>query len=420
MSKKEIIEVEELPIDNIKYGMTYLIQQANPNYFTHDYYKYPCKFIPEIPKWAINSFANENTTIFDPFFGSGTTLLEGIIQGHDTYGTEIDSVSKLICKAKTTPLNNKQIKNIEEFVKTFNDENNLKNIEPFIAKINNLHHWFPDENINKLGRIKKLIDKEDDEDIKIFLKVCFAAIIKKCSNADEQSPKPYVSSRIEKIPGDPYIEFPDTVEKYLEGMKELVDFGIENTATILNGDALNIDANINVDLVVTSPPYINAFDYGRVLRLENLWLDLLSERSLRKQKREYFGTEYIDRDSEIEKLTILNECKVLKNVYEGIRTQDEKRALVVKKFFEDMKKHLLKIKKVLSLGGYYCIVIGNNNIRNIEVESWKILRNIAEQHGYSEKVMFSYLIRNPYIRIPRSNRGGKIKVDHVLVLERTS
>ena len=101
-SKEQIIEVETLPV-SIKNGATYLIKQANPNSYTHGMFKYPCKFIPEIPRWGINKYLpDRNGVVFDPFSGSGTTLLEANLNGINAYGTEIDDVAKLIIKVKTT------------------------------------------------------------------------------------------------------------------------------------------------------------------------------------------------------------------------------------------------------------------------------------------------------------------------------
>ncbi len=71
---------------------------------------------------------------------------------------------------------------------------------------------------------------------------------------------------------------------------EIKKFG--NTS-LLEGNALDFEIP-NIDLVITSPPYINAFDYGRTMRLENLWLATLTEECLRKKKSKYVGTEKID------------------------------------------------------------------------------------------------------------------------------
>ena len=65
MSAKEI-KVLALPID-IQEDATYSIEQPNPNSYTHGFFKYPCKFIPEIPRWAIAKYATAeaNSCIYD-------------------------------------------------------------------------------------------------------------------------------------------------------------------------------------------------------------------------------------------------------------------------------------------------------------------------------------------------------------------
>ena len=49
MPGKRKVTVDELPVE-IKDDTIYVINQPNPNSVTHNYFKYPCKFIPDIPK----------------------------------------------------------------------------------------------------------------------------------------------------------------------------------------------------------------------------------------------------------------------------------------------------------------------------------------------------------------------------------
>ncbi|WP_346867571.1 DNA methyltransferase [Clostridium sp. UBA1353] len=412
------IVVENLPLQIIE-GSSYSIAQPNPNSFTHGYFKYPCKFIPEIPRWAIRAYSkDENDIVFDPFSGSGTTLLESLINNRNAYGTEIDGIAKLIIKVKTTFLSEEKIDKTNSLFNSIIERISDEDIAPLIPEINNITHWFSEENINKLGKLRKLIEQIDDIDIRDFFKVCFVSIIKKCSYSDDISPKPYVSSRIKKIPAEPVIEFSNTFDRYIEGMKELSKLNTKKETTIVDGDALKVKFSSEVDLVITSPPYINAFDYGRTLRLENLWLGILTEEELRIKKKYYVGTEKVVIKEEEEKLNILEDSKLLRDYFEKINSIDKKRALIVKKFFDDMKTNLIEMHRILKSGGYYCIVIGNSSIRNVEVESWKVLGDISLAVGYTVETYFSYIIQNPYIRIPRSGKGGKINSDYVLVLKK--
>lgn len=413
------ITVEKLPKD-IEFGETYIIAQTNPNTYSHSFFKYPCRFIPEIPRWAIQKYLSgiENASVFDPFSGSGTTLLESIINGYDAYGTEIDNIAKLIIKVKTTPFCQEKLDEIvAEYNKVITNVDTSKKPKKLPA-INNLEHWFTKDAIAKLSEIKKNIDNVEDKDIHDFLSVCFVSIIKRVSNADDVSPKPYVSNKIIKNPPDTLKEFSSTFTKYFEGIKELSSLSITKKALIIKGDALKFEYEGQFDLAITSPPYINAFDYARTMRLENLWLNTMTENELREKKKDYVGTETIKVVEEERKLEILKKSSILHSYYEQIFEKDKKRALIVKKFFEDMEDNLRNVYEYLKPGGHYMIVIGNSSIRNVEVESWRVLQQISELVGFKTETYFNYLIQNPYIRIPRGNKGGKINIDHVLVLKK--
>lgn len=414
--KEQIIEVESLPID-IKSGATYSIKQANPNSYTHGMFKYPCKFIPEIPRWAINTFLPEKKgIIFDPFSGSGTTLLEANVNGIDGYGTEIDDIAKLIIKVKTTVLDLTQIDYLEQCYSEIINIISQDNSKLFRPDINNLEHWFSEKSINELGRMKVYIDYINDTDIRDFFKLCMVSIIKRVSNADDTSPKPYVSNKIIKVPPTVEKEFSSVFHRYKQMMLELLHIEKMGNSNIIEGDALNFSLPKKIDLAITSPPYINAFDYGRTMRLENLWLATLTEEKLREKKGQYVGTEKINTNKEKEKLNILKKSIRLNEYYEKIVKLDEKRALIVKKFFEDMEQNLVNVYSQMNTGGNYVIVIGNSTIRKVNVESWKVIEEISNNVGFKTVQYFNYIIQNPYIRIPRKGMGGKISKDYVLVL----
>jgi DNA modification methylase len=414
------IVVDTLPMD-IKDNAVYLINQSNTNDYTHNYFKYPCKFIPEIPRWAIRKYANEdNTVVFDPFSGSGTTLAESMINGYDAYGTEIDDVAKLLIKVKTTRLTAEEMEEINITVNDILSRIDVDSENVVVPHINNIDHWFPSENINQLGQMRFYIEQITNRNIKDFLMICLASIIRKCSFADDASPKPYVSSKVKKIPSEPKKEFNTIFKKYISGMERLIELDTMNNVRIVEGNALNVNIDRNVDLIITSPPYINAFDYARTMRLENLWLGYLTESELTQKKKLYVGTENIKKAEETENLEILNESDLLREYYDKVKEVDEKRALIVKRFFQDMKINLEEMYRILNTNGHYCIVIGNSTIREVKVESWKVLRDIALNIGFEVDLEFSYIIKNPYLSIPRNGRGGKISSDYILVLKKTN
>ena len=55
--------------------------------FTHNFYRYPACFSPELARTAIAAFTKPGDVIFDPFMGGGTTLVEARLLGRKGVGT---------------------------------------------------------------------------------------------------------------------------------------------------------------------------------------------------------------------------------------------------------------------------------------------------------------------------------------------
>ena len=134
---------------------------------------------------------------------------------------------------------------------------------------------------------------------------------------------------------------------------------------------------------------------------------------MREIKKKHVGTENLVIKI-FDEYQILECSLLLKEYYEKIKIIDNKRAHIILKFFNDMKKNLQMVNNHLEDAGVYSIVIGNSNIRGIEIESWKVISQISKYCGFIEELHFSYQIRNHYLRIDRKTKGGK-KTYHTMV-----
>jgi DNA modification methylase len=411
------IVVEEIPL-NPEEGATYSIESNNITAYTHGFFKYPCKFIPHIPRWAIKRYLNDNQgALIDPFCGSGTSLVEGILHKKSSYGIDIDPLSRLLAGVKTTPFTEEEMNKLMEITDSLKKRLNNQNRPVFFPNIPNIEKWFSKKAVKDLGRLKAEIDNltEDGSKYRKFLYVIFASIIRKVSNADDQSPKPYVSTRFKKNRIDAIETFFYYFKKFSKKIEEFSSVADLGKAQIIGDDARKISKKIRgqIQLAVTSPPYINAFDYVRSLKLENLWLGIIAYDRLLELRPKYVGTENI---SSIDKEVPTSELDNLQKILRGIYKVDKKRAWVVHNFFKDMESNISEIYDVLKKGGCYTIVIGESKIRGIRIPTHQILADIAEQNGFSVDNMFSYVIRNRYLRFPRQGRGGFIKKDWVVSL----
>lgn len=71
---------------------------------THEFYRYPARFSPQFARAAIEAFTKPGDLVFDPFVGSGTTLVEAAALGRKAIGTDISSLATFLVRVKTTPL----------------------------------------------------------------------------------------------------------------------------------------------------------------------------------------------------------------------------------------------------------------------------------------------------------------------------
>ena len=411
---KNINEIDgDIPVDlNIPNNSEILVIGEDQNWATHGIHKYPAKYIPEFPRWAIKKFSKKGELIIDPFSGSGTTNIEAMLQGRKSYSLDVDPLAILLTKVKTTPLNLKKLnESSEKLLNNIKETKTPKRVPNF----KNRDHWFKKEVTQKLSIIKESIEKEENEDIKDFFKVNLSAIVRVCSNADLGSHKPCVRKGINRRIPEPIDKFEKTLKENIKGMKEFVENLPEkyHPSGLISKDALDIKLeNNSVKLAVTSPPYINALDYARTHKLEYYWLEFFKG-SLVELKKDFVGTEQVYAKQYKEFHTL--EIEELDSLMEKIYNKDPKRAYIVYKYYIDMEQNLKEIYRVLEDGGKYVIFIGNNQIRGYTVENYKFIKDIAKKVGFKLYNYFKSGIINHYIPF---DRAEKIDKDHVLVLEK--
>lgn len=71
---------------------------------THRFYRYPARFSPSFAAKAILEFSKPGDLVLDPYLGGGTSLVESLRLGRRAVGSDVNSLSIFLAKAKTTAL----------------------------------------------------------------------------------------------------------------------------------------------------------------------------------------------------------------------------------------------------------------------------------------------------------------------------
>ncbi|MCS1384399.1 DNA methyltransferase [Lysinibacillus sphaericus] len=403
------------------------INSNNNSRHVHSIGKYPSKFIPDIPNWAINKFTKVGDTVLDPFMGSGTTAVEAMILGRNVIGTDISPYATLLTRGKTTRINTEELdESAHRFVRflenplNFNSQNRLE--------FKNDDFWFNLNHLNEFEEIRAFIVNEMPESLHDFYLSVISMSIKKFSYLDEAQIK--VKRDAKKVlqgTKSPRGIILATLQKNINRLKEFNTIIETNNvrATVYNKSADVIYPDIlsenSVDLIVTSPPYINAMNYSMTNRYEDLLLRLIDVEDSINHQTKYFGTERVY----AEKYNILHQfefgykwCEELNPLLAKIYESEPKRSYITYEFFLKMFNTFNSTYKVLKPGGRYVVVAGTNTIRQVPVDTFGIMVKMLEELGMEYDFSFYYEIIKNALKLTRNSTANKIKLDGVGVLKK--
>jgi DNA modification methylase len=404
MQNPEIISFREV-FPNIK----------KTNYLTHGVYYYPAKFIPHVVKFCLETYTKPNEWIIDPFAGSGTVGLEAYLNNRNVILYDINFMLNHIMPLKIPNLrfelnSNILIDKIESII------NNSTLYEPQWKTID---YWYPAEMlivIKKLWGGLKKIEKD------IYFELIQSSLIrisKEFSYAEHKTPKLFRSKQ-KKVKIDEILnvdwcyELYSKLKKYsLDSMKSINDVvGLSaNINSIvkyyggIDSATTNMDLNIDVDCVITSPPYLQAQEYIRTSKLDLYWLGYSEEqvKSISDLEIPYRKTEIVLSTTTLDKIRM--------------QLKSTKLIAILNSYFYYTISAIENASHSLKKGGHLCVFVGNPKIDGIEVETWKILNEYFETRGYDFKIVYEDRIKNRQLFKSRNNKNPDgMKSEYLLVL----
>jgi len=377
--------------------------QADTKTYTHCFHNYPAMMIPQVAERLIKEFGKNASLLFDPYCGTGTSLVEANLKGINAIGTDLNPLARLVALSKTTVLNiqvlDLYLKEFSNFVFSLLFDQEIPNI--IVPKFKNIDYWF-DKNIQqKLAIIKYFIERIEDNKIKNFFLVAFSETVRDCSWTRNGEFKLYRMSEQQRQKFNPDV-FSIMLNKLSRNKKGLIEFieVIKNKKVFTKIYDFNTVYEVKyihkgtVDLIVTSPPYGDSrttVAYGQFSRLSNQWLGVIEASQIDKKlmggsirrKIERFGNGIID--------DVLNEISKL----------DEKRAREVYSFYQDYYKSIKNVASLIKKNGFACYVVGNRKVKGVTLPTDEITKSFFESNGFSH---IETVVRSiPNKRMPKRN-----------------
>jgi len=371
--------------------------------------------IPQIARRLLKKYKSKNhTLLFDPFCGSGTVLVEGVLLGLDVIGTDLNPLARLISKSKCTNIDIGQlreaIKRYSEFAKK---DPNSENEKSPVPDFKNLTFWFNSRTIAKLTLLRKFVFSIPNDAIRLFFTIAFSETVRESSISKPGEFKLVrAKDRIENgFNPDVFGTMLSKLNRNLDGLTEYISHHNELTrkpqVRIEEFDSSicipqNIIGEGTIDLVITSPPYGDSSTtvaYGQFSRLSNQWLGIEDEVAFKVDKHLMGGV----RSSEIQNFNIPK----LDMAISVIDQENHSRALEVSSFYSDLLNSCSNVSKVVKFLGYVCYVVSNRRVKGITLPTDTAIIDFFERNGFYH--VRTYTRNIPNKRMPSRNSPTNVK-----------
>lgn len=335
----------------------------------------------------------KDAIILDPFSGTATTGLVAAEHGNQAFAFEINPFLIWLGNAKCQNYSKEYLNSIRNCVEqSLREYKELVEEDNWIPKIFNIERWWSSYTLRLLSALRtalvKYFGEPEENKNNGIVWIAFCRLIIETSSAAFN----HVSMSFNETVSHFKLEY---IEKLfitiIDNILESADKTIQGNAKIIKIDARNISglSNIQVDKVITSPPYPNRISYIRELRPYMYWTKFLAEA---KEAGEIDwiaigGTWGIATSRLL--LWKAEEQELPEKLFstvEKIKRADGKNAALlatyVLKYFHDMHLHLSSLRQILKDGAELNYIVGNSTFFGNMVDTPVLLSESMRMLGY--------------------------------------
>lgn len=307
---------------------------------------YPAKFIAEIPRALLDILpVPSGTAVFDPFCGSGSVLVESQRRGFPAVGIDLNPIACLMTRVKTSPCPRGLTAAASEVAARATERIHVAEV----PDLPNIDHWFSGGVQRALAALRESVAAIAVE-YRDALRLALSSIIVRVSN--QESDTRYVAVANDYTAEGTLSEFLRASKRVSDALRER-DYPL-TPADVFESDALSFDPERigrGVGLVITSPPYPNAYEYWLYHKYRMYWLGFnpisVKEREIGARahffKRDHHTPEH---------------------------------------FVGQMSRAFGLISEVLVEDGHVCFVIGRSRIHGRVVDNARIVEEAAASAGF--------------------------------------
>ena len=364
----------------------------------HRWFRYSAGFSAEWAEQLLKGMENVNL-VLDPFAGSATTLLAADKACISSIGIEAHPFVSRIAKAKldwTTPIENfiEKAKDVySEAVKTQSSDSEYPKL---------IQRCFSPNALNDLDKLKKawLANRDVSPETELVW-LAITAILRPTSSAGTAQWQYILPNKTKKVVSTPFEAFLMQVESMKSDMLIFQKEVGNNLSHLVQGDARNcpqIDSE-SVDVVITSPPYANNYDYADATRFEmsfwgqvQSWGDLHDavRKNLIVSSSQHASAEKLQLDALLQDEILLPIKQEIVDVCQRLASErllhggKKHYHTMIAAYFIDLGKTWYELKRVCRQGATAYFVIGDSAPYGIYAPVDKWLGELALAAGFRD------------------------------------
>ena len=421
-SESEILKEDHTSDEIELVSFRELVPEINDTgYLTHDIFAYPAKFIPQVVRYAINTYTKEGDWIVDPFAGSGTVGIEAYLCKRNAVLLDLNPLLNHIMPLKI--YRGKEILSEGHLYKLL--DGMKESTHPFTPAWSNVAYWYAPEILDVLSQYWGFINNTDGGIYPTIIKSALLKVSKRFSYTEDRTPKLAKSKRKLKVIAELL------KENWREQLDEMVYSLSLKTLNNLNDFVMHTKPHQNkvkpeihwqggvdssyvavpreCDALITSPPYLQAQEYIRSTKMDLFWLGH-TEKEIRELSR--LEIPYRKADRQIQTETLDKIRKML------TRDDLQKR---LDSYFCHTVNALENSMNQLRPNAAACIFVGNPRVDGIIVELWRILAEYFTEHGFVFEKVYEDKIKTRKLFGARKNKNPDgMKSEFLLILRKNA
>lgn len=375
----------------------------------HSLHTYPAKFPAFIAKKAFDYAKIEGvniTKVADIFCGCGTVALEAKTHGKEFWGCDINPVATLIAKVKSESYDIAITNNYYQLISA-----TYSNAETLVTAYDNanerLKYWFTQNSYIQLLNLKRAIEINVPKGKYLNAFYClFSSILKASSKWLTKSIKPQVDPNKKEIMV--WDIFTQQYNKFIKSIEQMNGIGVnESSILIENENFLEADNIPNVDLIISSPPYVTSYEYADLHQLSSIWLGYADD--YRDLRQGTIGSLYNSEDYTINMELLNTVGKEI--VAELIKTQRATaKVRSVARYYVDIQQAIHKCSQMMNNGGMAFFVVGDTEYKGVKIKNSEHLIQSLIDEGFTDIKAAKRRISNKLLT-PYRDESGRFSSD---------